>query len=341
MKSKIKSLSLLFRLGAILSFVIAATGNVSAQVTTNKENARQSLPISFLPISDMRSPTWKIDNHSGPVVRAYINGRSYWLVVDTGSSYSLLKQSMAQETKLPFEELPGLPKNPTAEMLERLKNRAKVVTVPEFGIGPVFLRRIPFIVISDNLLNPFIGDDPSLAGVIGENFLHIFAVYFDNEHKAITLFKQGDTTEQERKEIGFGPDTIAIPLQISPVDERKYMTDIVCNGKTVTVLVDTGASTTSIYKPSEEFGIQASETTEILTIIKGGQKVERSALAAISIGKSAPLKLKTEFGDGKDSTGKPILEYGDGLLGSDFLSQYYVLMDFPAKKMYLRPRNSK
>jgi predicted aspartyl protease len=313
--------SLLCLSASLLFLASATTATSHAQSSSDSEKSLKRAQTRLFALSDLTS-----GDHPGPVVSLQISGRTYWFLLDTGSSYSFLKESIVKEAKLTISDYPKkIPKSTAKEISP--DGKLHVAETPELRINNAKLG-FSFIMIPDSKLRMFTDDDYSIAGIIGANLLSHFAVYFDFENKEITFYAKGNLSLTERKEIGFDEEQASAKIAYRGEDGHQYMVDALCNKTKVNLLLDTGAYASKMYKPLTHFDILASAAKPSVTIGFSGEENVLSALASLSFAGKSIIDSPINFSDTKE-------DY-DGLLGMDFLGRYNILMDFPAEKIYFR-----
>ncbi len=109
-----------------------------------------------------------------------------------------------------------------------------------------------------------------------------------------------------------------------------------CNGKDVTLALDTGAAVTVLQVPPRDLGVKLPDTSTGSVSGFFGKRDVKSAEMSLSVGGLEPQKLSAVFLEGDQK----VDFIRDGALGRDFLMRYNFLIDFPAKKLYLRPRTN-
>lgn len=173
--------------------------------------------------------------------------------------------------------------------------------------------------------------DCPLDGVLGWDFLSDYAVMFDFQAHHITLWQGGNLTDEERRSVSM-QDAFAFPR----ANKTPGSFDITVRLRSprglrdVTLAVDTGGARTLIA-PQDARALDLEPTRIALPqrSIFGSLKVNEAALQTLEIGglrlSDFPVRYLTQ-----EHPNMP------PHLGLDVLSHYRLLIDYPAKTLYLK-----
>ena len=251
-------------------------------------------------------------------------------VVDTGTGNCLISQSLAAKLgALPYAAL--LPDGKPL-FLDGKQPQAITLTSLQIGgkSGPLIINPLsgPILIVPDRQLR--VSVDHTVDGMIGSNLLDEFAVIFDFPGRRLTLCTPGNLTSGEVQSLGFsGPGRTVMPLSRNA--DETYSTPVTLeNGRAsrqADLLVDTGAQRTQIPRlvAQDLFLIPLRQRPVVNSA--DSYTANEAQLHALGLG---VLQI----------TGPSVLYAAKGNhitgLGLDILSGYKVLLDFPARKMYLQ-----
>ena len=209
-----------------------------------------------------------------------------------------------------------------------------MTSAPVFKIGGLSIPGQPLIVANDQFL-AFPSAD-AFDGIIGINILRSMAFQWDFKHQLLTIYHPGRLSSSSLQQIGFvSPSTLAITE-----DARNhsfwYASIRMTNGFVIAeqpLYIDTGANSTTIpYPMAQHLGLKPYSQHSLVTLY-GSETQKVANVEAIQLGSlmlsDTPVLIRAA--SAKNQT---------GLLGLNILSHFRVLMDFPAKKMYLQPNTT-
>jgi hypothetical protein len=157
---------------------------------------------------------------------------------------------------------------------------------------------------------------------------------FDYDRREVKMVMGGNLDAKKRAELGFAGTDASVDLAPFEKDSNVLGVKVRCNGKDVTLMLDTGGSTTLLQVPAKDIGVKLPETAE--GSVRGffGEKSVKYANVSLSVGGLPPQTVEAMFLEDDQK-----IDYmKQGALGQNFLMRYNFLIDFPAKKLYLRPR---
>lgn len=181
-------------------------------------------------------------------------------------------------------------------------------------------------------------------GVFGTAFLTESAAVFDGPNQEFTFILGGGLTAIERQQLGFSSRATSVALSPPLVGRASLCTVSVIlenNGivQFATLLVDTGADSTSIPRETALNLHLLSTLSTSYTGLAGTQKVERAPVETLKIGNLVLHNVSVVF-PSQDNVPPATITPKGGVsetLGMDILSGYRVLIDLPAHMMYIMP----
>lgn|GEM_PF-4162778 len=308
-------------------------------------------PITEVPFEILSEYTASTeDKHQGPVIGVRINGgqKVERFLIDTGSTGIIVNKSTAKRYQLKESEQQFrineklLQSKGTQSDSIPSGRRASIETIE---IGD-FEFEGEVLVIDDAILNRVLGKH-EIAGVIGMDILSQFAVEINSSSRKVKLFAYGKLSTAKLQEIGYiQPNNKGTSLvtnsQISTIkqssdkqnegESREFFVAVqIDNALTIPLFVDTGSQRTKV---SLEFQKKLKD-----------KRLKQSGLESIGIGREVSFQVATCDLALADEVIKNVevaffkqsdLDNFPGVLGMDVMSQFIVLLDFPAKKAYLR-----
>ena len=266
-----------------------------------------------------------------PIVQVTLNKtQSAAFMVDTGASFSVLSPEMAKSLNLK-------PQSATLDdgtpYLWQGKQASKVaVSVVKIGNFSITIDHGFFRILPDRNFMLFPNpnsDDTPFDGVLGVNVLEHFAVLLDASQHVFGLCVPGNLTLQQVGQAGY---TAPYVLPITQKDGFWFVTvQLTNNGisQSEDLVLDTGSNVTRISDTAAaHLGLKITEEQRITNIYSNSVPVGASSVDALQIG---GIVLS-----GHAIKVAPVSKLEPPLLGMDILSSYRVLIDFPAKKMYLQ-----
>jgi predicted aspartyl protease len=173
-----------------------------------------------------------------PVAPVSINGHTAQLIIDTGSSTSLLWRSAIAPLGLRRIGKPG-------EMLSGVGGRdlSELVRVRDLGFAGGVAHDIDFQAAGATTETRQFGPD-SVVGLLGEDFLAAMDVEFDLKAQRIRLFRpagcQGDQV------VYWAQAYFMVPLSAPPIGSHWIEAHVSLNGHDAVALFDSGASASTV-----------------------------------------------------------------------------------------------
>jgi predicted aspartyl protease len=238
------------------------------------------------------------------------------LLLDTGAEHSILGREFAQRLGLRPVGLANIQKPYSSDQTE-------VVLVANVDIQSVHIKDIK--MLTDDLAASSGALGVHIDGILGNDILGKFAVTLDYSAGSVT----------------FGPiSTIrrGVPIKLRRIGDR-YFANLKSGRVPLTFVLDTGTNFSSL---SQGGWSRLNQDKRVLPAINGVRSSETSATSKLVcipqmlIGsasyKNLPMRIQPPMSAG-------ILSNPDisGLLGSDFLMRFVVLLDFANDSLYLSP----
>ena len=247
-------------------------------------------------------------------------------LLDTGTGFAGITASMAAKLKLTPQLDVGTDRLPARTGQPQYK-----VFLPSFQVG-----QLPFageaIVLKDDELSKMVGQP--VDGILGINVWNRCALLFDFPKHEITLWFPGDLTDDEVKGAGFTEAPLplignaggAFTMMVQAVNGPHHAQDY--------FVVDTGAGHThfsSSFAKRLDLLALNTQPVEAHTFF-GNIGVSVALVERLQLGPFAITNHLTDYPAQETS-----LNVSPNTLGMDKLSRFRVLMDFPARKIYLHP----
>ncbi|MDX1931766.1 MAG: aspartyl protease family protein [Capsulimonadales bacterium] len=264
------------------------------------------------------------------LVRATLdNTFSVTLLVDTGAPNICLFHSVTKK----YPNLRFQPSQPS----EGVKLKQGVCTFEDITIGNLQTFG-EAVLLKPNLADKVVSE--YFDGLLGGNVLEDHAVLINYDRKEIVVILEGNLTKQEVELLGFRGDTCKPQalLKTKKPGSGYYVNARLFGEQNVRLLLDTGISEVTVSERSVSGRSLKYGATSKSSIGFRSPELFRETRMSVALGNNRVDDLKCDVGNLTNTlAGSDEL---DGLLGVNFLSHFTVLMDFPAGKIYLRPRES-
>lgn len=271
------------------------------------------------------------------IVDGEINGRKIGFLLDTGAARTLIFRSTAEHLGLRRDRVRGV----------RLfgiggETNVESALVDEIRIGEARRESLRMLVAGESEF----GRDMDV--LLGEDVLQSFDIEFDLAHSVIRLHQPKDC---EGMSLAYWATDGARTVGIEPVDEMRpqIRLDVLINGQELKALLDSGAGTSLLDKPTAALLGVTPSTPGVVPVGRGtglGQKtIEfwRGPFQSVAIGDETIKDTSIVFGElfkdaSYQATGSHIPTKVGGtiamLLGADFLSSHRVLVAHSQHKIY-------
>lgn len=308
------------------SFILRLSPGLKAQsesIAPTPKSHQQGFIVPFTPVP----------GQGAPLVKVWINSQvEATFVVDTGTTNDLISQSLVN--KLGLVSHSALLPDGRPLLLEGRQPQAVTLTSLKIGgkSGPLNIQPFngPVCVLPDQQLR--VSADRSVDGLIGSGLLATFAVSLDFSAHTMMLVYPGSLTRAEAGYLGYcQPGGTNFPLMMDAEDVCSVQVGLENKGisRQVNLPLDTGSQMTTLpARVAQDLSLgplrqipQADHSSSIST-------VRETRPDALVLGEVRIVKPLINYAETADYTPR---------LGLDILSGYKVLMDFPAKMMYLQP----
>jgi len=186
--------------------------------------AAAASPCPFAPAASV--PIGYDRDDGRPRITVQMNGKDELLVVDTGAPISLIKDSVADELKLPLRPYPR-----TYTSVAGISPSA-IATVDILSVGALTGHKLSFFLV------PSVQIPAPLAGSFGADFLQGWDIDFDFGKDLINFISpekcNGDPVYWTKR------PHVSLPLRIA--DDLHLRATVSLDGKDVTAVLDTGSA---------------------------------------------------------------------------------------------------
>ena len=261
-----------------------------------------------------------------PLVHVKLNGiLNTMFLVDTGASSSIIGTSTAKKLGLRLQ--PAVSNNGQPITLNGHREQATMTQVALFTIGHIQVNNATLLVLPDSNLQA--GSGNAYDGVIGANMLEGSAILLDSQQQKFGFCLPGKLSPQQLNQIGL---THPYVLPLTSSGDKWSVQGELTKGNSVgdeDLLLDTGSNATGI----------STALAEKLHLNPSGLGVQHDIYTTkvVGMGQVDTLHLGDLTLRDISITVRAASETLPSLLGMDVLSNYRILIDFPAKKMYLQP----
>lgn len=262
-----------------------------------------------------------LDGANRNTVPATIEGKDVRLLVDTGATATLMRESLADELKLNYE---------IAKRWERHRifggiNVNKFVNVKDFRLGKLQASGIPFMLVpqEERVLK---GED----GILGGNVLTQYDVDFDFANAKMNMFLPHRCSGQA---VYWTQDESAI-AKVPFIYDNHIRVEVLVDGKKIKATLDTGASTTVLdteeFMP--QFGLTPSSPGMTTTSPPGAENPRYSyTFKTLSFGGVTVQNPKVTFVSSKTSK---VHDY-NMLIGMDVLRNLHLYVAYKEKMLFI------
>jgi tetratricopeptide (TPR) repeat protein/predicted aspartyl protease len=258
-----------------------------------------------------------------PTIMTKINGADARFALDSGAFYSMISSATAAQFELRQKSLHGIKVNGVGGATD-----VSVATVKAFTLAGIAMHDVDFLVGGSEI-------GGGAIGMLGQNFLERWDVEYDFAKGVVRLFK-ADDCKHTRLAYWVAPDQAASMMDINRTTFLRphTMGRASVNGAQITVLFDTGASTSVLslsaasragVKPDMAGVVEAGYSTGIG---RGAVKTYIAPFASFKIGDDEEVKnTRLRMADIN-------LSQGDMLLGADFFLSHHVLVANSQQRLY-------
>ena len=255
-----------------------------------------------------------------PMVPATLNGREVRFIADSGAFYSNISPGSAAELGLKLTAAPeGLHVRGIGG-----ETQISVARVKDFGLGPVALHNVEFLVG---------GSETGSTGLLGQNVLGVADVEYDLAGAAIRLMKPHDC---DRTNLAYwaGDKPVSV-LEIETPSGSRLHTEgtVILNGVKIRAIFDTGAPTSMLTTAAAARAGVKPDTPGVVPAGFSSGLGRRSlptwigSYQSLKIGDEEIRKIHLRFGDISDGS-------FDMLIGADFFLSHRVYVSNAQHKLF-------
>ena len=262
-----------------------------------------------------------------PLVRVRVNNGAHnetmaTFIVDTGFTDCMISDRLAHRLQMAGE--PALREDGAPARFADGKPLQQVM--PSIQVGAFLTDQCRFMLLKAYRLDLL---DCPLDGVLGWYFLADHAVLFDFQAHRITLWHGGDLSADEINAAGM-QDALLLP-RANDTPGRFDVRVRLDEQLDVTLSVDTGGAHTLIaLDAARRLQLEPTRTGFKQPSIFGEVKVNEAHLRSLSFGNQRITGLPIRYLQQEHPNLPPHL-------GLDVLHNYRMLIDYPARKLYLKP----
>jgi len=259
----------------------------------------------------------RLGNHL--YVNTVMNGRRTALVVDTGCPFTLIDRASARKIGLGVEE--------TKNYIVGVEGNAEhfgISKMASLGMGNCTFQNVPIQVADESELNIYAR--PHLDGLFGAHEMAKFGMVIDCARQMMYVNPKGPSaaTSQRLAQFLGGRGFVRIPMRFN--SNHHLEVDAAVNGHPVRLIVDTGASTTLLSAST------ASTVGTAMLYSNGGAGIGH--VQELSLGSGLIIH------NAEVVVGNVAKMVGAGLLGEEYLSWNFGVVDLGGMNLYLRPPES-
>src|SRR5216684_3329825 len=269
----------------------------------------------------------RLGNHL--FVTTIMNGRRTALMIDTGSPRTLIDRERIHSLGLAVRGT----RVPVGGVWGWKPEHYGVSKLTTLMMGNCTFTNVPITVADESHMNKVRG--PHLDGLFGAHEMAKFGMVIDCARQMIYVNPKGPSVATTRKLAQFlsGRGFTRIPMRF---DQQHHLAiDAAINGHPVSLIVDTGASTT----------LMASSVAHACAVSFSPLNINlhdtTAGIVPINIGHVQELTLgNLRIPNAEVVIANIAKEVGAGLLGEEYLSWNFAIVDVGGMNLYLRPPGS-
>jgi len=250
-------------------------------------------------------------------VTTVMNGRRTALMIDTGCPYTLIDRASIRKLALGVQETKSYVTGVTG-----ISQRYGVSKLATLAMGNCTFTNVPVQVADESDINLI--SRPHLDGLFGAHEMAKFGMIVDCARQMIYVNPKGPSAATTQKLAQFlaGRGFTRIPMRFNPGHHLEI--DAAINGHPVRLIVDTGSFVTVLSAPTAS----AAGTSLSPRLAAGGEgigHVQQLALGNLVVSNAEVIVANVT---------KMV---GAGLLGEEYLSWNFAIIDLGGMNLYLRP----
>lgn len=269
----------------------------------------------------------RLGNHL--FVTTIINGRRTALAIDTGAPFTLIDAASARSLGLRVQQTGGHISGVTG-----FAERAGRADISSLQMGNCTFLNVPVTVANTADINAIRG--PHLDGLFGAHEMSKFGAVVDCARQMIYANPHGQSAVANENLARFliGRGFGRIPMRFNSSHHLEI--EIKLNGHPAAMIVDTGASTTFVPLPvALASGVSTSGMNFAIGGATGGILPAKVAqVQELSLGNLIVRNAELTIGEAR-------LDPAVGLLGEEYLSWNFGIVDVGGMNLYLRPPESR
>lgn len=245
-----------------------------------------------------------------------MDGRRTALLIDSGCPYTLIDRTSARRLGLRVEETKSSITGVTGAA-----ERFGVSKVATLAMGNCTFTNVPVQVADESQINLI--SRPHLDGLFGAHEMAKFGIIVDCARQMIYINPKGPSAVTSQKLAQFlgGRGFTRIPMRFNPGHHLEI--DAAINGNPVRLIVDTGASTTLLSASaasasgtslSSRFSVRGEGIGQVHQLALGDFTLSNAEVAVANVARMV----------------------GGGLLGEEYLSWNFAVIDVGGMNLYLR-----
>jgi len=269
----------------------------------------------------------RLGNHL--FVTTVMDGRRTALMIDTGSPRTLIDRTTANAL--------GLSIQPTNTLVGGVwgskRERYGVSLLATLAMGNCTFKDVPITVADESDINK--GSGRRLDGLFGAHEMAKFGIVIDCTRQMIYVNPRGSSAALTQKLAAFLSSRGFTRIPMTFDDEHHLTIDAALNGHSTRLIVDTGASTTLLASPvARACGVSLSPLNIKLRDTTAG-------VVPINIGHVQQLRLgNLQIANAEVVVANVAKMVGAGLVGEEYLSWNFGIVDVGGMNLYLRPPES-
>ena len=253
-------------------------------------------------------------------VHTVMNGSKTALMIDSGCPQTLINRNSARRIGLRVQENKGYIVGVSGNA-----QRAGVSKVTTLAMGNCTFTNVPVEVADEEQIN-FIAR-PHLDGLFGAHEMAKFGMVIDCTRQMIYVNPKGPSAATSQKLAQFltSRGFSRIPMRFNP--QHHLEIDAAINGHPARLIVDTGSAVTLVSAP--------------IVTASGGSMSPKMSSHGEGIGYFKQLTLGNLVVNNAEVGVAHLAKFvGAGLLGEEYLSWNFAVIDFAGMNLYLRPPES-
>ena len=268
------------------------------------------------------------------IIRVKINDSSPLnLILDSGIRNTIITELVAgDQISLNYSDVKELMGLGGGEHLEAYTSNSNTIR-----IGKLKLPYKTVYVLKNDVFNLSKHTGTKINGLIGVDFFQDYAVEIDYSHKRVRFYDSKTMT------IPKGYEVLPVTLESQKMFVELTVVQPDNTRKQVKMLLDTGAELNAWFQTSTKESVQLPSKWIQGTIGEGFNGLitgKYGRLPQICFGNFCLINPIVSFPDSSTITGIITNTRRDGTIGSQLLSRFNMIIDYPQKKFYFKPNEN-